>query len=198
MIYGGHQFCLHSIFTLYSWHKLYGVPSWQEVVCICCHDLGYATMKCKSLDGEDGKLHPEGGAKIADWIINLISPQKNHDCYDFCLYHSRSYANQHGVEFSALCVADKYTSVVQPKWLVLPLMVLSGEIKEFVDNGLTSDNIHFRPLIDYFIRSVPYKDENYNLTISFKWRLYSIWYDCLVSYMKDWTEKNKEKGWFVV
>jgi hypothetical protein len=51
---------------------------------------------------------------------------------DFCLYHSRFYAKRDGKPFSRLCVADKLSVALEPWWLYLPRVVLSGEVREYM------------------------------------------------------------------
>lgn len=56
---------------------------------------------------------------------------------DLALYHSRYYAKAAGVEVSKLCAADKLAVVLEPYWLYMPRVWLSGELKEFMTNALT-------------------------------------------------------------
>jgi hypothetical protein len=51
---------------------------------------------------------------------------------DLCLYHSRFYAKNAGQLPSRLCMADKLAVALEPWWLYLPRVLLSGEIHEFM------------------------------------------------------------------
>jgi hypothetical protein len=51
---------------------------------------------------------------------------------DFVLLHSRYYAKRLGRPLSALCYADKRAIVIEPIWLYLPRVWLSGELHEFI------------------------------------------------------------------
>ena len=56
----------------------------------------------------------------------------------FTLLHSRFFANRMQVKPSKLCVADKYAIVITPSVLLLPMIILTGEIKEYMShNGRT-------------------------------------------------------------
>lgn len=52
--------------------------------------------------------------------------------HDFTLYHSRFYAKKHRANHSRLCVADKLATVLMPWWLYLPLVNLTGEVREYM------------------------------------------------------------------
>ena len=54
---------------------------------------------------------------------------------DFTLFHSRTIAKWCGVPHSRLCVADKYVFCIEPWWLYLPRVVLSGEIHEYLEEA---------------------------------------------------------------
>ena len=51
---------------------------------------------------------------------------------DLCLYHSRFRAKLDGQPYSALCPADKLAVALEPWWLYLPRVILSGEIHEYM------------------------------------------------------------------
>lgn len=51
---------------------------------------------------------------------------------DLCLYHSRFYAKRDNKPHSRLCVADKLAVCLEPWWLYLPRVVLSGEVWEYL------------------------------------------------------------------
>ncbi|MEW5932067.1 MAG: hypothetical protein AB1816_00585 [Bacillota bacterium] len=129
LLAGAHQFLIHPLFVLAAWWKLYGRPSWKEVVCILVHDWGY--WFAHDLDGLEGKKHPELGARLAG---RWFGPE----CQDLCLYHSRYYARQAGTEPSRLCWADKLGMALEPWWLYLPRAWLSGELAEYRENAARS------------------------------------------------------------
>lgn len=55
--------------------------------------------------------------------------------YDFCLYHSRWYANKDNQPVSKLCAADKLAFCLEPYWFYMMRVKLSGEYKEFFNSG---------------------------------------------------------------
>lgn len=65
--------------------------------------------------------------------IQLIWMQRRETTWrDFCLYHSRFYANRNGEQISRLCVADKLAISLEPWWLYIPRVWLTGEAKEYM------------------------------------------------------------------
>ncbi|MFZ3132684.1 MAG: hypothetical protein WA125_16685 [Desulfosporosinus sp.] len=122
LLFGVHQFLWHPITVLAAWWYLYGRPSWKEIVCIIIHDWGY--WFASNMDGPEGEYHPELAAKLAG---KWLGPEY----LDLCLYHSRHYARNVGVEPSKLCWADKLSIKYEPWWLYLPRAWASGELKEY-------------------------------------------------------------------
>src|SRR5574343_1409220 len=99
------------------------------------------------MDGPEGEAHPFWAARVMyRWfdsggmfgitrtICNYLFGKK-HDAYwyGFCLYHSRFLAKQHETRYSALCIADKYSLVLTPDWLYVPMTTATGEIQEYMD-----------------------------------------------------------------
>lgn len=125
ILFGAHQFILHPICVLLAWWRLYGFP-WDPRIWIAAliHDWGYWGLP--DIDGKLGKQHPITGARL----MNLFGVK----WYKLCLYHSRFFAEKHHCAISKLCVADKLSFCFAPKWLYLPLIRLTGEIEEFMDN----------------------------------------------------------------
>lgn len=122
VLFGVHQFLWHPITVLLAWLRLYGRPTWKELVCIIVHDWGY--WFCPNIDGEEGERHPELGAKLAG---RWFGPE-----YQLlCICHSRHYAYLLGCEPSKLCWADKLSILYEPWWFYLFRAWLSGELKEF-------------------------------------------------------------------
>ncbi|MFA5355267.1 MAG: hypothetical protein WC302_00815 [Candidatus Paceibacterota bacterium] len=58
--------------------------------------------------------------------------RKSRKWYHFCLYHSRFFSCLHGVNPSRLGIADKFSLCLEPAWLYLYRIRLSGEIKEYM------------------------------------------------------------------
>jgi hypothetical protein len=132
LLFGCHQFIWHPITVILAWKELYGYPSLKELYCIIAHDIGY--FGCETIDGEDGKRHPELGAKVVQKVLGK-------EYGDMCLYHSRSYAKMSGVSPSKLCWADKLSIAYDPCWFYLLRARLSGELSEFRLRADESGNI---------------------------------------------------------
>jgi len=123
ILFGIHQFLLHPLFVSIAWYKFYGkVPSFKECICIFFHDIGYLNMP--NMDGVEGELHPELGAKIVNYILGK-------EYSDMTLLHSRTYARKFNEGISKLCIPDKLSILLYPKWLYLVLGKMSGEIAEY-------------------------------------------------------------------
>ncbi len=123
ILFGVHQFLWHPFTVWLAWIWLYKrAPSYKELVCIIIHDWGYWGKV--NMDDEDGETHPEAGARIA----NKLFGSKYHY---LCLFHSRHYARNAGVEPSALCWADKMSIMFEPWWFYLPRARMSGELQEY-------------------------------------------------------------------
>lgn len=148
ILFGVHQFLLHPWFVAAAWWKLYGFP-WDPRLWVAffVHDLGY--WEKPNMDGPEGETHVELGARIMHRLFDRprwkevervdlgngytrAIRQKQMAWGEFCLYHSRFYAKRDGQSFSRLCVADKLSFVMTPRWLYLPLARLSGEIHEYM------------------------------------------------------------------
>jgi len=123
ILIGEHQFLLHPLFVLRGWLKLYGRPSWRELVAIVVHDWGY--WGCPNMDGPEGEQHPVRGARIAYRLAG-------EDAADQVLRHSRFICRQARLDPSKLCFADKHASAYMPTWLWVLLGKLSGEIDEYI------------------------------------------------------------------
>jgi len=125
VLFGVHQFIIHPITVGLAWWSLYGFPFdprlWFAFV---LHDIGYIGKS--KIDDAEGKTHPELGAKIMGYMFGS-------QWANFVRYHSRSYAKQNHMQFSRLCVADKYSVIMIPKWMYLLLAELSGELEEYIE-----------------------------------------------------------------
>lgn len=130
ILFGVHQILIHSIVVWLAWIKLYGLPSFKELICIIIHDWGYYGKD--NIDGPEGKRHPELGAKIAGKLFGK-------EYYDLCLYHSRFYANRDNVNPSKLCWADKYSIKLEPYYFYVCRAIITGEMKEFREVYFSKD-----------------------------------------------------------
>lgn len=154
VLWGAHCFFIHPWFVALAWWKLYGVPYdpclW---VAFFVHDLGYLFRWCEQMDDENGERHVEWGARLMTRLFDsgadkstapgerdnpTILIGSGADSFwcgpwgQFCLLHSRYYAKRHSLLFSRLCVADKLAITLEPWWLYLPRVILSGEIWEYL------------------------------------------------------------------
>lgn len=154
ILFGIHQFAFHPFMVARGWYRLYGfrrveigsrtlfdrpreggiararrrrvfASLWRPALWISfiVHDLGY--LGKPNMDGAEGELHPELGAKIMRRLFG-------EPWGDFVLLHSRFIAKQRGRRPSPLCLADKLAIVVTPRWLYLRLAMLTGEIGEYM------------------------------------------------------------------
>jgi hypothetical protein len=130
ILFGAHAFWFHPFVVAAAWWKVYGFPLDPRLwVAFFVHDLGY--IGCPNMDGSEGERHPELGAFVMYYLFDY----KGFNWHDFSLYHSRTYAKLYGAEVSKLCYADKLAFTVQPKWLYLTLVKLTGEYHEYLDNA---------------------------------------------------------------
>ena len=122
LLFGIHQFALHPLLLALAWRRLYGW-TWHPIIwfCFIVHDWGYWGKK--DMDGPtEGQTHPELGAKIVRFLFG--------DKWgDFCLYHSRFYAQANDKKHSQLCVVDKLAFCLYPPKLYCFLANLTGEMK---------------------------------------------------------------------
>lgn len=140
ILLGAHAFWLHPWFVARAWWKLFGFP-WDPRLWVAffIHDLGYWGME--HMDDAMGELHPLWGAtimhKLFDGEIVTHGPNmetiwvRDERWFNFTLYHSRFLSKQRDVEPSLLCFADKLAIALTPWWLYLPMVRLTGEIKEY-------------------------------------------------------------------
>ena len=124
VLFGAHQFMIHPLFVAAAWTRLYGWPRDPRLwLAFALHDVGY--LGKPNMDGVEGEQHVELGARIMERLFGRAWG-------DFCRYHSRFWAKAAGKPFSRLCVADKLSVVLMPRWLYLLLVRLSGEGKEYM------------------------------------------------------------------
>ena len=65
----------------------------------------------------------------------------NWEWYEFAAGHSRSYALANNIPISKLCLADKL--MLEPWWLYLPRVRLTGELKEYMSDPQCTLGNHF-------------------------------------------------------
>lgn len=145
VLIGAHCFFIHPWFVLVAWYRLYGFPKdYRLWVAFFVHDLGY--WGCPNMDGEEGEKHPYFGARVMHWLFDakkyhvddcdceycMWAEEYNNEWYNFTLYHSRFLAKKNGKQYSKLCVADKLAICMTPSWLYIPMVTLTGEIKEYM------------------------------------------------------------------
>jgi len=137
VLFGAHCFFLHPWFVAEAWRKLYGFPFDPRLwICFFIHDLGYVGKP--NMDGPEGECHVEWGAGLAGWLFG--DEWKN-----FCLYHSRYYAKKNGESPSRLCFADKLSFCLTPRWMYLPMVTATGEVREYLKNAQKADSGHWKP-----------------------------------------------------
>ena len=124
VLFGAHCFFLHPWFVAWAWWRLYGFPRDIRLwIAFFVHDLGYWGKP--NMDGPEGERHVEWGAQL---MGHWFGPA----WHDLSLYHSRFYAKRDRKPFSRLCVADKLACALEPDWLYLARVWLSGEIHEYM------------------------------------------------------------------
>jgi hypothetical protein len=144
ILFGAHCFFIHPVFVAIAWIKLYGFPRDPRYwIAFFVHDLGY--WGCSDMDGEEGEMHPEYGALLMHkWfdkkgkVVDIGRGQtmltaSATDWHDFTVFHSKTYAEKHGKDPSRLYAADKLAMALEPAWLYLPRVILTGEITEYME-----------------------------------------------------------------
>ena len=91
---------------------------------------------------------------------------------DFSKYHSRFYAKRDAVQYSKLCVSDKYAICLEPYWFYIIRVMLSGEIKEYMNLGKNNDS-------KYGTMGVSAKSRR-------------EWFNDVVNYLVLWVGEHKE------
>lgn len=121
LLFGVHHIIWHPITVFIAWVRLYGLPSWQELICIIVHDWGY--WGSPNMDGDEGDEHPLRSARYVSWM--------GFGYERLVVLHSRHLARTLNREPSRLCWADKLSHLYYPVWLYLTLARLSGELAEY-------------------------------------------------------------------
>lgn len=160
VLFGAHCFFIHPFFVAAAWIKLYGFPYDPRLwLAFFVHDLGYIGKP--NMDGEEGELHPYLGAHIMGIF--------GHKWFEFTLYHSRFLAKKNHAQYSKLCVADKLAIAITPAWLYLPMVKMTGEIKEYMKDAERNSN-----------GTIKYQDSAYD------------WYRAVQIYVHKWAYEHKD------
>jgi len=162
VLFGAHCFFIHPWFVAIAWYRLYGFPFDPRLwVAFFVHDIGYIGKP--NMDGEEGEQHPYRGALIMGALFGK-------KWFEFTLYHSRFLAKKNGAQYSKLCVADKLAFQLTPRWLYLPLVNWTGEIKEYMK----------------LAESGKYSGENNETSDQI------AWHKGVVSFMSKWIDQHKD------
>jgi len=137
LLFGGHQFILHSVFVTAAWRLIYGTwPSIPVLLAIIVHDWGY--WGCEKMDDAEGELHPVWAAKFLlkhfpYWCYYPSGPTNLPMRISYLAkYHSRFLAKRDKVRASPLCLPDKYGVALMPTWLWVLLTRLDGGLDEYM------------------------------------------------------------------
>jgi len=130
VLFGAHCFFIHPFFVALAWWRLYGFP-WDPRLWVAffVHDLGYWGKP--NMDGEEGEMHPWWGATFMARLVDRRTTNLG-TWGEFVLLHSRFLAKRYGLRPSKLCAADKLAVALEPWWLYLPRVILTGEIREYM------------------------------------------------------------------
>lgn len=182
ILFGAHCWFIHPWFVALAWWKLYGFP-WDPRLWVAffVHDLGYWGKP--NMDGKEGEGHVFFGASfmstrfdcspwqggIAAWLNKWFGEAPgSRSWWAFCVFHSRFMAKQYRQPFSPLCVADKLAICLEPWWLYLPRVALSGELAEY--RGLVKSK---------------YRNERRDNSTA------RAWHRSMVGYLREWVEAHQ-------
>lgn len=180
LLFGAHQFILHPIFVAIAYIRLYGFTFDPRIwIAFLVHDWGYWGKS--NIDGEEGKAHPELGAKIMHQLFdnkimgvaihgNFVESILENTWYDFMLYHSRFYTIKNYTKSSRLCYADKLAFCICPCWLFILLTNITGEIHEYMSGSQDTPSV--------LIHSI--KNQK-------------MWYDQIYTHTKNWVGRNYKR-----
>ena len=110
------------------------------------------------------------------WLF--VKWERSYKWHNFSLYHSRFYAKKDGVQFTALCVADKLAICLEPAWLYLPRVRWTGEINEYM-NLAVRKKYDGEPVSKYETMSLSTKSAK-------------DWHTGMTSYLRRWVEEHKD------
>ncbi|MFV0419307.1 MAG: HD domain-containing protein [Dysgonomonas sp.] len=141
VLFGAHCFLIHPIFLFIAWCRLYGFPFDPRLwIAFLVHDLGYIGKP--NMDGKEGEKHVELGAKI----MSVFGAKWR----DLSLYHSRYYAKKNNKPVSKLCYADKLAFACTPRWIYLPMVKATGEIREYIQQAQKRNETGWMPVSEYY------------------------------------------------
>lgn len=193
ILWGAHQFLVHPLFVARAWWKLYGFP-WNPRLWVAffVHDLGY--WGTPNMDGPEGENHVSFGARVMAQLFDPAAPIDHFSHVmvnvqggkpwlcgkwgQLCLFHSRFFAKKHGFPFSLLCVADKLSICLTPRWLYLPCVKASGEIREYMALA-RGRKYQGEPLTKYE-------------TMGLEALTPESWHQTMVSYLRRWVDEHKD------
>jgi hypothetical protein len=214
VLWGAHQFLIHPLFVAASWWRLFGFP-WDPRLWVSfyVHDLGYWGRE--SMDNAEGEKHVEFGAKVVHWLFDRglkitvetsttlsarggwsartrwpVHKLSSYKWASFCLYHSRFYAKKDNQPVSKLCYADKLSICLEPWWLYLPRVWLSGELWEYMAKagGMPGSKYSKEPETGKY-ESMDLVNNDPSLTTYQKVR---HWHRRTVDYLSKWVEEHKD------
>jgi hypothetical protein len=94
------------------------------------------------IDGVSGKMHPRLGGNLA----RLAGGKK---AEELALFHSRSFSEGADRNPSALSAPDKFSFLLEPRWLYVLRARLSGELREFQNNAIEYEGL--RPSENWYM-----------------------------------------------
>lgn len=180
VLFGAHCFFIHPLFVALAWWKLFGFPRDMRLwIAFFLHDLGY--WGCPNMDGTEGERHPIWAARVMHKLFDgMESWWYSYKFYDawrwwkFCAYHSRFLAKKDGQHFSKLCVADKYSLVLIPWWLYVPMVTLTGEIREYMKLAEKKEGKKYSAMD---IKTTLGKRK---------------WFESMTKYLNEWVQEHKD------
>ena len=193
VLFGAHCWFIHPWFVALAWWKLFGFPRDLRLwFAFFLHDLGY--WSCPDMDGEEGEKHVEWGAlqmyrhfdspgfpfPTRNVINRIFGDKGDKFWYEFSLYHSRFYAKRDGANPSPLCIADKLAVALEPWWLYLPRVHLSGEVWEYMEaaQGNPGSKYNGEPHVGSETSAPPKTTRE--------------WFERMTEYLRKWVEEHKD------
>lgn len=196
VLFGAHAFYLHPFFVAWAWTKLYGFPLDPRLwFAFFLHDLGYIGKP--NMDGPEGERHVEWGARAMSFLFDswteeqrkaeiVIEPPDGMSWRcgpwgQFSLFHSRFYARKHSRRYSRLCVADKLSVALEPAWLYLLRVRLSGELTEYMAlaAGKNGSKYAGEPNTEAVARDVASDDPK-------------VWFRGMSEYCRQWAMEHRD------
>lgn len=193
VLFGAHFFLTHWFFVAWGWFKLYGfrrikigeivtppyatedeegvaytlhvfasLLSLKTWIAFFIHDWGYWGKP--NMDGPEGEAHPE-------WACEKMNRWFGDPWGTFVLDHSRFYAKKGGRPVSPLCYADKLAITLEPAWLYLPRVRMTGEVEEYMAGAVN------RELSKGYTPDLLTEES---------------WYKGVQKYMREWVAEHKD------